>query len=157
MDRFRKTAILLALFSLPAFAHSALTTPEPLCFASGPVTYRLAPASALPDFKVRVDNAKPRPDLRMQMVSQPEIADFVIADDYSTKDMSACRTSSTVKTVKVDSKAEAPDVTIALTADGTGADYKVYVQSVRYSHQDKAALLAVVWKAEQTRRLVERR
>ena len=32
-----------------------------------------------------------------------------------------------------------------------------YVHSVRYSHQDVAALLATLWKAQQSLKLAERR
>jgi hypothetical protein len=46
------------------------------------------------------------------------------------------------------SGAASPDVTVRLSA-GTSADYKIYVQSARFSQQDAAALLAAMWKANQ--------
>jgi hypothetical protein len=157
MDRIRKTLVLLSVIALPAAAHSTLTAPETLCFASGGATYRISHTAPAPDYRVRIDNATARPDLRMTLVDRPEIADFVLADDYGPAESTACRSSVPVKTVKLDAEAAAPDVTISLTADGATPDYRIYVHSVRFSHQDTAALLAVTWKAAQNRRLADAR
>ena len=96
------------------------------------------------------------PDLRMQLVDRPEIADFVLADDFGAAAGSACRSPVPVKTIKVDSETRAPDVTVSLAPGDTVPDYRVYVHSVRYSHQDVAALLAALWKAQQALKLAER-
>jgi hypothetical protein len=53
----------------------------------------------------------------------------------------------------LDADARAPDVTVNLSADAAGADYKIYVHSVRFSQQDAAAMLAAMWKASQRREL----
>ena len=151
MDRMRKILVSLAVIAAPVAAHSAFSTPEPLCFADGVATYRLAPAAWLPDFRVRFDNDAPRPDLRMQLVDRPEIADFVLVDDYGGRPSAACRSSVLVKTVKVDAAAKSPDVTVALSADVAAPHYRVYVHSVRFSHQDAAAFLAAMWKVAQRR------
>jgi hypothetical protein len=160
MDRLRKTLILVAVIAVPAAAHSTFAPADDLCFASGAATYRLSPRASSPDYRVRIDNAAPRPDLRMQLVDRPEIADFVLADDFGAAPGNACRSSVPVKTVKVDSDARAPDVTVSLAPGTAAPDYKIYVHSVRYSHQDVAALLAVLWKAQQapsaTAKLAER-
>ena len=160
MDRSHKILLALALLAVPAVgtaAHSFLAIPESLCFASGAATYRISPAATSPDYRVRIDNAAPRPDLRMQLVDRPEIADFVLADDFGASERGACRSSVPVRTVKVDTETDAPDVTVVLSTDATGSDYRIYVHSVRFSHQDAAGLLAAMWKATQQRKLAERR
>ncbi len=159
MDRIRKTLVLAAVLVAPAAAHSTLTAPESLCFASGAATYRISHTAPTPDYRVRIDNAATRPDLRMQLVDRPEIADFVLADDFGPAESTACRSSLPLKTVKVDTAATAmaADVTVALSAEAANPDYRIYVHSVRFSHQDAAALLAVTWKATQARQLAERR
>jgi hypothetical protein len=157
MDRLRKTLILIAVIAVPAAAHSTFAPDDDLCFASGAATYKLSPNASWPDYRVRIDNATPRPDLRMQLVDRPEIADFVLADDFGVVAGNACRSSVPVKTIKVDSEARRPDVTISFTPGDTLPDYRVYVHSVRYSHQDVAALLAVMWKAQQGLKLAEQR
>ena len=125
--------------------------------AAGTATYRLAPTASSPDFRVRIERAAPHPDLRMQLVDSPELADFVIADDFSaTSESTACQTATPAKTVKVDAEARKPDVVVNLAADIANPDYRVYVHSVRHSSQDAAALLAVMWKAQQSRAVAAR-
>ncbi len=134
MDRIRKSLILLAVVAVPAAAHSTFAPDDELCFASGAATYRLAPKAAAPDYRVKIDNSAPRPDLRMQLVDRPEIADFVLADDFGAVG-NACRSPAPVRTIKVDSETRTPDVTVSLAPGDTLPDYRVYVHSVRFSHQ----------------------
>lgn len=157
MDRLRKSLILLAVIAVPAAAHSTFAPPEELCFASGATTYKLTPKAASADYRVKFDNAAPRPDLRMELVDRPEIADFVLADDFSATPGNACRGVARLKTIKIDSEARTPDVTVSFGPGDTIPDYRIYVHSVRYSHQDVAALLATLWKAQQSLKLAERR
>lgn len=153
----RKILVLVAAIALPAAAHSTFAPAPNLCIASGTATYRLAPTATSPDFRVRIESAASHPDLRIRLVDSPELADFVIADDYSaTNESTACQTDIPAKTVKVDAEALKPDVVVSLAADVTDPDYTVYVRSVRHSSQDAAALLAVMWKAQNTRALASR-
>lgn len=157
MDRIRKTLVLVAVIAVPAAAHSTFAPTPNLCVASGTATYRLAPTASSPNFRVRIERAAPHPDLRMQLVDSPELADFVIADDFSaTSESTACQTATPAKTVKVDAEAQKPDVVVDLAADIANPDYRVYVHSVRHSSQDAAALLAVMWKAQQSRAVAAR-
>jgi hypothetical protein len=156
MNRLQKSIILVAAIALPAAAHSTFApTPDNLCFASGSTTYRIARNAAAPDFRVKIagdaSSAGPRPDLRMQLVDRAEIADFVLVDDFSGREPAPCRSSAPVRTVALDSGAAKPDVIVALSADAAVADYKIYVHSVRFSHEDAAALLAAMWKSDQRR------
>ena len=157
MNRFRKTLALVAVIGIPAAAHSTFAPTPNLCIASGTATYRLAPTASSPDFRVRIERTASYPDLRMQLVDSPALADFVIADDFSaTSESTACQTATPAKTVKVDAEAQKPDVVVNLAADIADPDYRVYVHSVRHSSQDAAALLAVMWKAQQNRAVAAR-
>ena len=152
MERIRKTLILLALVAILPAAHSSITPPESLCFASGTATYRLEPMAAKPDVRVRIDNAAQNPDLRIQMIDRPELADFVLADEYGDHPASpACRSPVRAKVVTIDGKTPKPHVTVQLSPDAANPDFRVYVHSVRYSHQDAAALLAATWQAARGR------
>ena len=163
MDAFgtdvERTHKILVVLALPLFlvaataAPTLFRTPPGLCFTSGSATYQLSHSAPTPDFRIRIDNRAERPDLRMQLVDRPEIADFVLADDFGGRERSACRSSIRMTTVKVDGDTDAPDVTITLSADAPAPDYRVYVHSGRYSHQDAAALLAAMWKAAERRRI----
>jgi hypothetical protein len=144
------------VIGVPAAAHSMFAPTPNLCIASGTATYRLAPTASSPDFRVRIERDAARPDLRIQLVDSPDLADFVIADDFTaTSESTACQSPTPAKTVKVDAEAQKPDVVVTLAADVPDPDYRVYVRSVRHSSQDAAALLAVMWKA-QTRAVAAR-
>ena len=95
MDRIRKSRILLAVIAVPAAAHSTFAPEDELCFASGSATYQLSQKASAPDFRIKIDNAAQRPDLRMQLVDRPEIADFVLADDYGATPGNACKSPGT--------------------------------------------------------------
>lgn len=152
MNRVQKTLILIAAVAVPVAAHSSFApSSDTRCFNSGAATYRIEDRAATPDFRIKIASNAPRPDLRMQLVDSPEIADFVLVDDFSASDPVPCRSSTPIQTVAMNDGATTPDVTVKLSADGRAADYRIYVHSVRYSQQDAAALLAAMWKAEQRR------
>jgi hypothetical protein len=157
MDRLRKTLVLIAVIAAPAAAHGTFSTQKPLCFASGSATWRLAPGAAAADYRVRFDNAAPRPDLRMLLVDRPEMADFVLVDDHGANPGGACDSAAPLRTVTIDGAVRNPDITVTLSArsgsDTAAPDFKLYVHSIRFSHQDAAALLAAMWKAGQAREL----
>ena len=74
----------------------------------------------------------------MQIVDDPATADFVLVDDGES---GAC--DGAVETIRLDSEARNPDLTVALSHEA--ADYKLYVRSPRFSAQDAAAFFAVMW------------
>jgi hypothetical protein len=164
MERWQKILVLTAVVIVAAGGSAAYSTrvtpPEGLCIASGSATYRISPTTAAPDYRVRIDNGASHPDLRMQLVDSPELADIVLADDFAASGSTSCGSLPT-KTVRLDTKDNAdsrtPDVTVALTPDAATPDYRVYVHSVRFSHDDAAALLAATWKAAQKRELAAQR
>ncbi len=155
MTRLHKTLLLLSVLAIaPAAAYPLFGSANAPCYAAGGASYRLSSAAA-PDFRVRIDNAAARPDLRMQIVDRPEIADFVMADDSDARAGDDCKAGA--KTIHVDASETSPDVTIALSLDAAAPDYKIYVHSARLSHEQAAALLAATWKASQKHDLADRR
>jgi len=154
VSRTQTILLLITAIAIPAAAAHGMFAPKnDLCFASGAATYRISPNASSPDYRIKIDGAVARPDLRVQLVDRPEIADFVLVDDLSAAEHAACGSSTRVRTVTLDAETNSPDVIVSLSADATGADYKIYVHSVRYSQQDAAALLAAMWKANQRREL----
>jgi len=154
----RKALTLIAALAAPAAAYSMMAAPPKQqalsnCFASGASTYRIVADATAPDYRIRIDSAAAHPDLRMQLVDRPEHADFVLVDDFSGSEPTTCRSSTPVRTVTLDGATSEPDVTVNLSADATGADYRLYVHSARFSQQDAAALLAAMWKADQRHNL----
>lgn len=142
MNRITVAAVLGLIAAVPAgaatiyFSASVDTTP---CFAGPTGLFRLSDTSA--DFTVRIDNAAANPSLRLQVVDDPVIADFVLVDDGAA----ACPSAAETKSVRIDPTATTPDITIALTH--APADRKIYVKSTRFSEQDGAALFAAILNA----------
>ena len=152
MNRIQKTLVLIAALAVPAAAHSTFApAKQSLCFASGAATYQIARNIETPDFRIRVAERPDRADLRMQLVDSAEQADFVLVDDFSAEEPAPCRSAKPVRTVTLDTDGAKPDVTVRLSAEGGPADYRIYVHSVRFSHQDAAALLAAMWKSDRER------
>jgi len=93
----------------------------------------------------------------MELVDRPEVADFVLADDYGSASSNTCKSPAPMKVVKVDDETRSPDIIVSLGAGDTLPDYRVYVHSVRFSHRDVAALVAALWKTQQRLKLAEHR
>lgn len=146
MERIRKTLVLLSIVAVPATAQSYFTGSPAPCFTAGTSTFQVSSAAFSPDYRVKIESEAARPDLRMQLVDSPEIADFVLVDDFSGVEGNACKASTSIKTIKVDAAETAPDLTISLSDRAPSPDYRIYVHSARFSHQDAAALFAVMWK-----------
>ena len=132
----------------PVAAVAALSfftsTPKP-CFVAGTHAYRIADSGDAA-VTVRVDNSAQHPDMRMQLVNDPAIADFVLVDDSDGP--AACRGIGTIKSIRLDPSAakadngEKPDLTVALSH--RPAPYKIFVRSSHYTPQAAAALFAVM-------------
>ena len=148
VNTLQKTLLLVSLVAVPAGAQSYFASPKTPCFTAGSWTYQLSSKVASPDYRVKVQGAAAAADLRMQMVDTPETADFVIADDIDSSENNLCKAANGLKTVRVDAEETAPDVTVMLSRTVDAPDYKLYVHSARFSHQDAAALLAAMWKSK---------
>ena len=140
--------ILLAAIAIPAGAYG-LFAPGNIrpCFVSGAAAFQIVPDAASSDVRVRIATDAPRPDLRMQLVDRPEIADFVLVDDLGTSPDAGCPSSQRIRTVALDDRSAAPDVTVNLSPD-TSADYRIYIRSARFSQRQAAALIAAVWTSD---------
>jgi hypothetical protein len=149
VNRIRNVLILTAGLAVPAAIHAMNAAPKrPHCFASGASTYQIVANAPTPDYRIRIDSRSAHPDLRMQLVDRAEHADFVLVDDFSDSEPRTCQSSTPIRTVTLDGATGKPDVTVHLSADAKGADYRLYVHSARFSQQDAAALLAAMWQAD---------
>ena len=155
MQLFQKCALLGLVAAVPAAAHALLLPTTNPCFTSGTATYRISAAAQAPDYRVRIDNAAAHPDLRVGLVDQPEIADFVLVDDLDDVQGNACAASTPPKTIRVDAGEMLPDLTVSLGATDVATDFKLYVRSARFSQEDAAALFGVMWRSR-SRSLAQR-
>jgi hypothetical protein len=156
MRRMHKSILFGVAIALPITAQGVqiFQTPKQPCFAAGSATYRLSATAHTPDYQVKIDNRAAHPDLHMQLVDDPAAADFVLVDDFDTTASDACRTSLPLKTIRVDDAAPRADLTISLVGD-TAPDFKLYVHSARFSHEEAAALFGVMWQAARPRNVAD--
>lgn len=158
MDTSHKILVALAALAIPvagATAHGMLNRAQPLCFSSGGVTYQMS-ATSQADFRVRVDNNAPYPDLRIRLATTPDNADFILADDTTASGDQNCTGPGALKMVQLAPEAAHPDIVIALAEDLDRADVSIYVRSSRFSSEHAAALQAAMWMTDQTQRVAER-
>lgn len=155
MKRSQKSMLLGLALVVPAAAQAVLPPKHP-CFASGAASYQISAAAPTPDFRVKIDNRAAHPDLRLELVDEPASADFVLVDDPDAADGEACN-ASPLKTIRIDEAEQRPDLTISVAANVEAPDFKLYVRSLRFSHEDAAALFGVMWRASRPRDLAQRR
>ena len=140
MTRPRIASLLTLMIAVSAAAaHAFFAEPPKPCFVSGANAYRIAGAEDA-NVTVRVNATAPDSGLRMQLVNDPAIANFVFVDDNDSA--TACLGIGDVKTIRLDAEAAKPDLTVTLSE--AAAPYKIYVRSAHYTPQDAAALFAVM-------------
>ena len=151
MTRSNIMALLLLAAAVPAAAAGAgsyFSKAEGTCFAAGATGYRLT-VNDTADFTIKVDDAAIAPDLTLQLVSDPNTADFVLADGIAH--LSNCNHVAAIRTIRLDPLAREPDLTIALAPKGGRGLFKIYSRSAEFTEQDTAALFAVMWNATRKR------
>ena len=156
MTRSRITMLLALVVAVPAAAtgSSFFGAPPQPCFMAGAAGYRLTGSTAA-NYTVRIGSSAAQPDLRLQLVEDPSLADFVLVDDGDSAD--ACREASEIKSIRVDATTAKPDMTVALSQQPADGDYKIYVHSASFTERDAAALFAVIWKNSRGRESIARR
>ena len=146
MQRAHFISLMAVVIAIPAataassFLSSDATADKP-CFAAGNAAYEVS-RGASADYTVRIDNTAVSPSLRMQIVDDPAAADFVLVDEDDAAQV--CKEAASIKTIRIDAAAAAPDVTVSMTR--SAADYKVFVKSATFTDEDAAALFAVIWR-----------
>jgi hypothetical protein len=130
--------LVLSAIAIPATAQTfGFSLGAQACLPVGNAGYRLAAPGAQADYTVRFDAA--RPDVRVHLAETPDEADFVLVDDGEAAP--DCRGTS-IRSVKIDATAAAPDLVIGLTAEPATADYRIYVRSRAFAPVTAAALIA---------------
>ena len=157
MERIRKSLLLLVLLAVAGAILPNFGSSQDLCVTAGSVTYQLAPDATAPDFRVRIDNGVPNPDLRVRLVDSAELADFSLVDDVATPTRNVCATAGDLRTVKIVKPTDRSDVTINVGREAHEADFTLFVHSTRVTHFDAAALFALVQHVQTNQRIASYR
>lgn len=134
--RILASTIPLLLAGLFAGGNSSATRP---CLALGDGTVQIAP-SWQAGFRVYFTDDPAQATARVQIVDQPENADFAVSDDSVAPTDAACSATSPARLVGIANSATGADAVIYLSRDD-GGDYRVYVRSSSLSPREAAALV----------------
>lgn len=135
------------LFCQPLLAQSRISVTEDCkAAATHPVHFDQTIYQA--DYKIMVSEFEAEPDIRIRLVSQPQLANLVLADDLPGNDSTFCRSSTRYQstTLFVAKFVTQPDVVIMVGRNDRHADYTLYVDSEVVSDDQAAALFWLAWE-----------
>lgn len=115
--------------------------PRP-CIVVSDRAVQIAPTPRQAQLHVGFTDDPVRATVRVQIVDDPDAADFAVTDDAATDEPSACALAPTTRLVAIAEQPAATDPVIYLSHDdGGGADYRIFVRSNSFTARDAAALL----------------
>lgn len=136
-----------ALYCVTAEAQSRISA-QPRCGTDTVQPIHFDQTLHQADYKVMVSEYEVEPDLRIRLVSHPDQADLILADELAGSDYALCRSSTRYRatTLFVAKFVPQPDITIMLNRRDRHADYTLYVDSRIVSDDEAAALFGVLWE-----------
>lgn len=117
----------------------AWLSPTQPCISAGLTTVQMAWLPWQADFRVAFTGNPELATVRVQLVDQPDLADFVVTDDVASIEDSSCSASAGRRVAIVD-KTAATEPTIYLSTE-PGADYRVFIHSASFTAEQAAALI----------------
>lgn len=138
--RVKILASAVPLVLAAAIAGGEFSPGERPCISFGETTLQIATAPWQNQFHVSF-TADPRAaTVRVQIVDRAELADFAVIDDIDTAEADSCSARGAASFVSIAEHPNGADPVIYLSAEG-GANYRVFVQSRKFTAQDAAALI----------------
>jgi hypothetical protein len=115
-----------------------LSSTQP-CISAGLTTVQMAWLPWQADLHVAFTERKELATVRVQLVDQPDLADFVVSDDVGGIEDSSCSTGNG-RHVAIVAQASRGEPTIYLSTE-PNADYRIFVRSKSFSAEQAAALI----------------
>lgn len=145
-------AAIALLFCMPAVAQSRISA-SGSCAAGSAHAVHFDQTIYQADYKIMVSEYEAEPDIRIRLVSQPQLADLVLEDDLPDNDFAICRSTTRYQstTLFVAKFVTQPDVVIMLGPNDRHADFKLYVDSEIVSNDQAAALFWLAWEQAKSR------
>jgi hypothetical protein len=140
MLRFKILASAVPLFIAALFARGELLPGAQPCIAIGEGSVQIASMPWQAELHVSFTDDPALATVRVQISDDAGAADFAVIDDVDSPDPGACQATATTRYVAISRNPSASDPVIYLSPDGP-ADYRVFVQSKRFSAREAAALI----------------
>lgn len=144
MLRLKLVASIVPLIVVGVFARDRLLHDGRPCIAFGNTSVQLAAGPWQSPLHVAFTDDRRDATVRVQLVDSPDTADFTVVDDIETPNSDSCQASATTRFVAIDASATSNGGKGLLIHFSTesGADYRVYVDSKRFTAWEAAALIA---------------
>lgn len=138
--RVKILASVVPLVLAGAIAGGEFIPGERPCISYGETTLQIATAPWQHQFNVSFTKDPSAATVRVQIVDRAELADFAVIDDVDTAENDSCSARKGATYVSIADHANGADPVIYLSTEGN-ANYRVFVQSRRFTAQDAAALI----------------
>lgn len=140
MLRFKILASTIPLILVGVFAGNALTPGARPCITVGETSVQMTAAPWKAQSHVSFTNDPAAATVRVQIVDNLGIADFVVVDDDTPSEANSCETTAATRLISIAERSSASEPVIYLT-QANDADYRIYVKSKTFSAQEAAALV----------------
>ena len=140
MLRFKILASAVPLFIAAIFARGELLPGPRPCIALGEGSVEIASMPWQAEVHVSFTHDPALATVRVQISDDAGAADFAVIDDVDSADPGACQATGATRYVAISASPSVSEPVIYLTPDGP-ADYRIFVQSKRFSARDAAALI----------------
>jgi hypothetical protein len=140
MLRLKILTSTIPLILAGVFARGELWPAKRPCIAIGETSAQIAANPRQTQFNVSFTSDPAMATVRVQIVDTAEAADFAYADDVDGTEADACEVTAATRLIGIAEKPSAAGPVIYLSPGGD-ADYRIYVQSNRFTAREAAALI----------------
>jgi hypothetical protein len=127
-------------FVLAGGVAPAWLSPAQPCISAGPTTVQMAWLPWQADLHVAFTEKPELATVRVQLVEQPDLADFVVTDDVAGVEDSSCSLTGDGRRIAIINNAGRGEPTIYLSTE-PNADYRIFVRSITFTAAQAAALI----------------
>ncbi|HTO62484.1 MAG TPA: hypothetical protein VMM15_14645 [Bradyrhizobium sp.] len=147
MLRFKVLVSVVPLIGAAILARFELAPAPRPCISIDAGTLQIAENPDHADFHVSFTDDPRRASVRVALTDRPETADLAVVDDAAETDDGACAATQATRFVAISNDSPRGAPVIYLTRDGP-ADFRIFVDSRRFSVHEAAALIVGAHRAE---------
>jgi hypothetical protein len=141
MLRYKVLVSVVPLIAAAILARIEFFPADRPCIAVATGTVQLASAPWRADLHVSFTDDPMLATVRVAVSDNAATADFVVVDGADVTEENACAATAATQFIAISSRPSAASPVIFLSHDDGPADYRIYVQSTRFTERDAAALI----------------
>jgi hypothetical protein len=141
MLRFKVLVSVIPLITVAILARIEFFPADHPCIAIASGTVQLASTPWHADLHVSFTDDPKLATVRVAVSDNAATADFAVIDGPDAAEENACEATAATQFVAITSRSNGSSPVIFLSHDDGPADYRIYVQSTRFTERDAAALI----------------